>query len=151
MVRVWDLAGPPALAMMSRPRQQRQLQRRRGPAGGGRVEGAIWLVDLADAVSTVVEGPAAADEPTDRRGVRPGGSMADGYMLASAHLNGQVRVSGTLDRVAWAEDTLLGHKEVATALAFDAAGQIASGSYDGEVLWWSAARFVGVGEAFPWR
>ena len=38
----------------------------------------------------------------------PGGSMAEGYMLASAHMNGQVQVSGTLDRFAWAEDTLLG-------------------------------------------
>ena len=53
------------------PRQQRRLQRRRGPAGGGRVRRSHLAGGPGRCGSTVVGGRAAADEPTDRRGVRP--------------------------------------------------------------------------------
>ena len=149
-VHVWDLAGPPALAIeVETPVSSVGFSADGALLAVGEFEGAIWLVDLADADRPSWEVEPRPTSPPIAVAFAPGGSMAEGYMLASAHLNGQVQVSGTLDRVAWAEDTLLGHKEVATALAFGAAGQIVSASYDGEVLWWSAAPFVGVGEAVP--
>ena len=79
----------------------------------------------------------------------PDGSAGDGYTLASAHQNGQVQVWSVIETLGFADDTLLGHKEEATALAFGATGQIVSGSYDGQVLWWSDTPFVGLGEVLP--
>ena len=54
-----------------------------------------------------------------------------------------------IDTFGFAEDTLLGHREETTAVALGAGGQIVSGSYDGQVLWWSAAPFVALGDALP--
>ena len=46
-------------------------------------------------------------------------------------------------------DQLLGHNEVITSLAFGAGGEIASGSFEGEVIWWSEDPLFVFGNQVP--
>ncbi len=120
----------------------------------GEDEGDISLVDLT------ATGSQGQPVPVEPRTTSPAIALAfsptdsaqdetTGATLASAHRNGEVRVWAVYGSTGFGVDTLLGHREETTALAFGAGGQIVSGSYDGEVLWWSDAPIVGLGEQLP--
>ena len=150
-VYLWDLAEPaqPIAEPFTTPVVSLAFSGDGRMLAVGEEEGYIWLVDLDHR-----EAPAGEVEPRPTSPPRaltfsPGGSVADGYTLASAHRNGQVQVWSILGTSGYLDDTLLGHNDEATAITFGASGQIMSASYDGQVLWWSDTPSAGLGEFLP--
>jgi WD40 repeat protein len=68
-------------------------------------------------------------------------------LLASAHDNGEVKLWTVEDDFVFEIATLLGHDEEALAVGFASNGSLASASWDGDVIWWSAVPEAKLGQA----
>jgi WD40 repeat protein len=101
----------------------------------GEVDGAIWVFDVATQEVVGKMEPAPVSPPVALV-FDPARSTAP-FTLASAHTNGEVLLWEVFEDGGVLADRLLGHNEVITSLAFGAGGEIASGSLEGEVIWWS--------------
>lgn len=133
----------------------------------GEVEGRIHLIDLSQGIEPLIEStdasllidevdPSPVNQPVDIA-FEPdltGGTAESGtFALVSAHINGEV-ILWTVFRgdgfspFGFAEEVLLGHKEVTTSVAFSPDGRIASGSFDGEVIWWNDLPLSSLGVPF---
>ena len=150
-VHLWDLTGPaqPIGEPFSTPVLSLAFSGDGRMLAVGEEEGNIWLVDLDHREEPAGEVEPRPTSPPRALTFSPGGSVADGYTLASAHRNGQVQVWSVLGTLGYLDDTLLGHNDEATAIAVGASGQIVSAGYDGQVLWWGDTPLAGLGEFLP--
>jgi WD40 repeat protein len=154
----WDVSGSEEPAIVGSP-ESGVSDFALSPDGGllavGEPEGNIWIIDLDEKTDPSSPIPF---EPTPTSPVRalafaPTGaaSAAEPWQLVSAHTNGDVRewTWYTDDVFAFEQNVARGHRDEVTAVAFRPDGQVVSGGYDGEVLWWSGAPITGLADVIP--
>ncbi len=114
----------------------------------GEGDGGIWIFDAASLTVAGELEPRPASPPRSLA-FDPGAASDGGFTLASAHSNGEVWLWGVFEDGGVLLDRLLGHNEAIDALAFGPAGQIVSGSFAGEVIWWSEVPQFVFGDRLP--
>jgi WD40 repeat protein len=151
-VHVWDFVEPPRTLTTELATGVASLAFR--PDGDllavGEEEGTISLVDLSDPEAEFEGAVPQATSPPIALEFAPDAGAQEGDRLVSSHTNGEVNlwtVDGTFGLAK--EEALLGHKEETTSVAFGPGGRLASGSWDGHVLWWDAQPLVALGARVP--
>jgi WD40 repeat protein len=121
----------------------------------GELEGNVWIIDAdepTDASARIAFEPAPTSSPRALAFAPTGsGSSDEPLELVSAHTNGDVREWGLYrdDGFAFEQDVARGHHDEVTAVAFRPDGQLLSGGYDGEILWWGPGPTGGLAEVLP--
>ncbi len=116
----------------------------------GEEEGNINLYDFATGnVGEVSPQPVNAVTDLSFDPAVPAADPERGVLLASAHRNGEIALWNVSATFGFEVDRLLGHNEATFAVAFGSDGQVASGSFDGEVLWWAARPGANIGQRLP--
>jgi WD40 repeat protein len=154
----WDVSGSEEPVIVATP-DSGVSDFTLSPDGGllavGEPEGNIWILDLDETTDTPSPIPF---EPTPTSPVRAlafapteGASADEPWLLVSAHTNGDVREWAWYaeDEFAFEQTVARGHRDEVTAVAFRPDGQLVSGGYDGEVLWWGGTPIAGLADVIP--
>ena len=101
-------------------------------------EGDLFVTNVDGAEGTALQAFPPPTSPADA--LTSVTLITDGVaeeLMASAHRNGEVKLWVVEDGLMFETATLLGHDEEALAVGFASGGSLASGSWDGDVIWWS--------------